>query len=285
MRRLSSSLLLAFAVACGPAPNAVAPIDVGASAPPPTVRGRGPLPEGYVQFAHVPPRVGQSWRVTTLAESRYDELQGEFAGTSYHNEYTVTLLEVSGDAPTKLRAVFHESMRHVLGETEYNEKPTPLRGRTLLLEAPGKVSADDGQPLTKETEALALHVFGDLGLRSRTNAALPDDPVKEGSRMDPFAEAIVRSLNAISWTPVRTEATVKSVGADVVEVALSFSAKTESGMQLDATGVAAIGHKTRLIHAVLLEGTFKGPPPDRAPGTWRVARKVTTSDGPAPAER
>lgn len=280
MRRSLSTLLPWFAIAgCGGAPPAtVAPVVVAplvTATPAPTA---APVPDGSVQFAHVPPRVGQRVRVRTEAESRYDELQGEFAGSTYHSDYEAKVLATSGDAITKLEATFHESMRRVLGETEYNEKPTGLAGKTLLVTAPSSVTLADGGALPKDQETLALYVFGELGMRARTGAALPDAPIRLGERVDPFADATVRSLNGVSWTPTRATAVVARASRGVAEIELDLEAKTDSGMSLDAKGTAKVVIATRRTSELVLEGSFRGPPPDRARGRWRVVRTIE-SDG------
>jgi len=277
MRRSILPLVLPCVVigGCGGAPSAtVAPVAVAPLPSSTAAPAAAPVPEGSVQFAHVPPKVGQVVRVRTDAESRYDELQGEFAGSTYHSDYEAKVLAISGDAVTKLEATFHESMRRVLGESEYNEKPTGLAGKTLLVTAPASVTLADGAALPKDQESVALYVFGDLGMRARTGAALPDAPVRIGERVDPFGEAIVRSLNAVSWTPVRATAVVARASRGVAEIELDLEAKTDSGMTLDAKGTAKVSVATRRTSELLLEGTFRGPPPDRARGRWRVLRTV-----------
>ena len=274
--RSSALALFGLVTACGVAatPPPVAPVDLPAARPAASASAAPAVPDGYVHFAHVAPKPGVRYRVDTAAGSRYDELQGEFAGATYHADYTATLLEVSGDAPTKLEASVHESVRRVLGAEEYNEKPTGLKGRTIVVQAPGKVDAKDGAPLTADQTSHALYVFGDLGLRSRTSAALPDAPVKIGASVDPFAEAVVRSLNAVSWTPVRTSAVVTALRDGVATIALDLEASTASGMHLDAKGTAEVIAQSRVVRALVLEGTFRGPPPDRAPGKWDLVRRV-----------
>ncbi len=269
---------IVLALACGAPPTpAVTPAEVAVATSRATpVRAEVVVPPGHVLFEHHTPKVGEELHAETFAESRFDEMQGEHAGSSYHSLYTATILEASRDAVTRVRVTFGENTRRVLGAAEFNENATPLRGRTLILEtAPEpRVLDEAGARVPRDVETLALDIFSDLGMRGGVSASLPDAPLGVGARVDPFAQAVVRTLNAKTWTVTRGEARIERVLPEAAEISLAIAATSESGLAMTWTGKAVVGTRTRRLDALMLDGAFTTPPPDRARGRVRVARLV-----------
>jgi hypothetical protein len=278
-----SVALTASVVACSaPGPsNAVAPlgIPVATKSPPPIA---APTPEG-TRFLRRPVAIGDRYEVKLRARSSYEQAQGDFRGDDYTCDYAAVVLPTTGTLGHRLQITFvHHERRSIAANGDVFTKPSPLHGKTFVLDAAGPTVTDEtGSPVSAETFDAAARVVSDLGVRERVAVALPDGPLPLGAEAPGLGEGIFQALNAKTWTLKRSRAELTHVSAEGATFALALQGQSESGLSFDLSGTARVLPEDRTLRDLDLRGTFAGPPPDHAPGKLFVRRQVTLVPAPA----
>ena len=190
-----------------------------------------------IKFTKVPYSVGTVWdmQVEETVELKITVPIAQTQSQTTQTSETLEVLATEGPAVTRLKVVYnHQSVIVTKYPAAPVEKPTPVNGKTYVVELAGGVVVilDDHRVAAPADEDQYVRAeWGLLGRPDPLLAALPDLPVKRG-----------QSVNGIAEMLTQQDAGAEVVSYDDKHASLK-DIVSESGQQV---GIFAFGYKTHL---------------------------------------
>lgn len=212
-----------------------------------------------VRFAHPAATVGAITSVTVMARSSAPDDQDGEQVSSYASSFTVTVLEVDGPAPSRVKVAIERNAQTY----QDRAKPTVIDGKTYELNSlTGQVSTASGAATPDEAQRV-MDVVPDLGARARLEEVLPERPMRIGERRDEVATAVLRLVHPRAWTAKAAEAKLARVEGELAVFEIKLEAQSATGVNMKIAGEAHVSTKDAKLRAVHLAGgyTFKDDPP------------------------
>lgn len=227
----------------------------------------GAAPTTGIHFLRRPPRVGAKATYRVRATSRTTDGVAE-----YRSDFEVEALAVDAFVPTRLRVHFTQNV------DVYHDAPRPtvLDGKTFVVDVePPYVRSPSGGAATEEESQRVLDVFPDVGVRSRIDEVLPEQPMAIGERRDLVAAAVLRILHPRHWRLERGTASLARVEAGVAHFDVTLAAASEaSGNAIDLRGEVAVRLADTKLIGFVLEGPYRAPGDDAGSGELRIERAI-----------
>jgi hypothetical protein len=260
--------------ACSPAAS-TRPVNEPALEVPRLAGGNTESPQsGGVRFGRAPITVGSKWAVTTDARSVVSmaDPQGvQVQLSEYVSRYSVEILAIEGQAPTRVRLSFQKNVQRY----QSLDKPTVIDGKTYVVDrAPPHVRDDlSGAQASEEETQRVLDVFPDLGTRTQIDQVLPESAMQIGQDRHELADAILRVIHPRAWTMTKgTASLARTEGEDAV-FDVTLDANGQSSVHMEVKGEARVRLRDAKLVSLSLAGAYTYAT-DKEPGTFTLKRTV-----------